>query len=131
MALCVGALWFAMLAACTDDDGSAQRSRCAARAELERSMTTLRGVDPSKARVEDLREEVAHVRTALNSLVGAVPEDVTAQVAAVKIGLDAIDDAATDVRIDIEVRIRMTRIALAQADSAVSNLIADTRNECP
>jgi hypothetical protein len=131
MALCVGALWFALLAGCTNDDGSAQRSRCAARAELERSMTTLRGVDPANARVEDLRQEVAHVRTALNSLVGAVPEDVTAQVAAVRVGLDAIDDAATDARIDIELRIRTTRIALAQADSAVSKLVADTRNDCP
>jgi hypothetical protein len=131
MALCAGALLFALLSGCTNDDGSAQRSRCAARAELERSMTTLRGVDPEKARVEDVRQQVAHVRTALNSLVGAVPEDVTAQVTAVQVSLDAIDDAATNARIDIEARIRTTRIALTQADSAVSKLVADTRNDCP
>jgi hypothetical protein len=132
MALCAVALWLAVLSACTDDGGDhPTASRCNARTGLERSMSSLLALDPEKVDLDDLRQGVARVRAALNALVAAIEEDVAAQITAVQTGLDDIDDAVTDNSTSSDVRIRSTRIAVTQADSAVTKLVEDTRSNCP
>jgi phage host-nuclease inhibitor protein Gam len=91
----------------------------------------LLALDPAKVDLDDLRQGVARVRAALNVLIAAIEENVAAQIAAVRTGLDGIDDAATDTRSSDDARVRTTRDAVTQAGGAVTQLVADTRRDCP